>query len=162
MLERFDQMNLFTYLFRAPVLYDALSRLKSSRSSQEEYLTDVFEILAHRKQPARVAGCEIQDVREIQWRSTIRRSCWPSRMSIATGKDRWLFEAPANRGETLALAGKWDALLQDPSVAAKRQFRQWYGDEVPWQQIRNVLGAFIQRYGADRQVAIVRSPGRIT
>ena len=48
MLERFDQMNLSTYLFRAPVLYDALSRLKSVRASQEEYLTDVFEILAKR------------------------------------------------------------------------------------------------------------------
>ena len=32
---------------------------------------------------------------------------------------------------------------------------------MPWQQIRNALGAFMHRYGADRQVAIVRSPGRI-
>jgi N-acetylgalactosamine kinase len=65
MLERFDQMNLSTYLFRAPVLYDALSRLKSGRSSQEDYLTDVFEILARRKKPARVVGCEMQDARDL-------------------------------------------------------------------------------------------------
>ena len=51
MLERFDQMNLSTYLFRAPVLYDALSRLRSPRANQEEYLTDVFEILAKRPKP---------------------------------------------------------------------------------------------------------------
>jgi len=65
MLERFDQMNLSTYLFRAPVLYDALSRLKSVRASQEKHLTDVFGILANRKKPARVAGCEIQDARDL-------------------------------------------------------------------------------------------------
>jgi bifunctional N-acetylglucosamine-1-phosphate-uridyltransferase/glucosamine-1-phosphate-acetyltransferase GlmU-like protein len=46
MLDRFDQENLSTYLFRAPVLYDALSRLQSVRASGGEYLTDVFEILA--------------------------------------------------------------------------------------------------------------------
>jgi N-acetylgalactosamine kinase len=65
MLERFDQMNMSTYLFRAPVLYDALSRLKSARASQEEYLTDVFEILAKRPKPARVIGCEVHDVRDL-------------------------------------------------------------------------------------------------
>ena len=65
MLERFDQMNMSTYLFRAPVLYDALSRLKSARASQEEYLTDVFEILAKRQKPARVMGCEVQDARDL-------------------------------------------------------------------------------------------------
>jgi N-acetylgalactosamine kinase len=64
-LERFDQMNLSTYLFRAPVLYHALSRLKSGRASKEQYLTDVFELLANAKQPARVAGCEIQDGRDL-------------------------------------------------------------------------------------------------
>jgi N-acetylgalactosamine kinase len=160
MLERFDQMNLSTYLFRAPVLYDALSRLKSSRSSQEEYLTDVFEILAHRKKPARVAGCEIQDAREIMAFNNPQELLAIEEV-YRHRQGQVAFEAPATRGETLAPAGKWDALLQDPSAAAKRQFRQWYGDEVPWQQIRSVLGAFIQRYGADRPVAIVRSPGRI-
>jgi len=46
-------------------LYDALSRLKSVRASQEKHLTDVFGILANRKKPARVAGCEIQDARDL-------------------------------------------------------------------------------------------------
>jgi len=46
LLEQCDQMNLSTYLFRAPVLYDALCRLKPQRGNQEEYFTDVFQILA--------------------------------------------------------------------------------------------------------------------
>ena len=161
MLERFDQMNLSTYLFRAPVLYDALSRLKSVRASQEEYLTDVFEILANRKKPARVVGCEMQDARDLMAFNNPQELLAIEEVYRQRQGPGGLVEAPANRGETLAPAGEWDALLQDPSAAARRQFRQWYGDEVPWQQIRNVLGAFMQRYGADRQVAIVRSPGRI-
>jgi len=160
MLERFNQMNLSTYLFRAPVLYDALSRLKSVRTSGEEYLTDVFEILANRKKPARVAGCEIQEALDLM--------AFNNPQELLAIEDVYrqrqgqvALVAPSNHGETLAAAGEWDALLQYPSAAARRQFRLWYGDEVPWQQIRKVLGAFMQRYGADRRVAIVRSPGRI-
>jgi N-acetylgalactosamine kinase len=160
MLGRFDQMNLSAYLFRAPVLYDALSRLKSGRASQEEYLTDVFEILANRKRPARVGGCEIQDARDLMAFNN------PQELLAIEGVYRQrqgqvVVEAPTTHGETLAAAGEWDALLRDPSAAARRQFRLLYGDEVPWEQIRKVLGAFRQRFGADRQVAIVRSPGRI-
>jgi N-acetylgalactosamine kinase len=160
MLERFDQMNLSTYLFRAPVLYDALSRLKSGRASQEEYLTDVFEILAHRKKPARVVGCEMHDARELMAFNNPQELLAIEEV-YRQRQGQVAFEEPSNRGETLAPAGKWDALLQDPSAAARKQFRQWYGDEVPWQQIRTVLGAFIHRFGAERPVAIVRSPGRI-
>jgi N-acetylgalactosamine kinase len=160
LLQRFDQMNLSTYLFRAPVLFDALSRLKSGLASQEEYLTDVFEILARRRKPARVVGCEIHDPRELMAFNN------PQELMAIEEVYRQrhgqpVVEAPSAQGEMLAPAGKWDSLLQDPSAAARRQFRQWYGEEVPWEKVRNALGAFIRRYGADRQVAIVRSPGRI-
>jgi N-acetylgalactosamine kinase len=159
-LQQFDQMNLSTYLFRAPVLYDALSRLKSARASQEEYLTDVFEILARRKKPARVMGSEIQDLRELMAFNNPQELLAVEEV-YRQRQGQAVVEAPSIQGGSLAPAAKWDTLLQSPSTAARRQFRQWYGEEVPWQQLRNVLGAFIRRYGADRQVAIVRSPGRI-
>jgi N-acetylgalactosamine kinase len=159
-LQRFDQMNLSTYLFRAPVLYDALSRLQSARASQEEYLTDVFAILARRKQPARVAGCEIRDLRELMAFNNPQEllaieEVYRQRQGQAA------VEAPSLPGGRLAPAAQWDRLLRSPSPAARRQFRQWYGEEVPWQQLRAALLAFMRRYGADRPVAIVRSPGRI-
>jgi N-acetylgalactosamine kinase len=160
MLERFDQMNLSTYLFRAPVLYDALSRLKSGRSSQEEYLTDVFEILANRKKPARVVGYEIPDAHDLMAFNNPQELLTIEEV-YRQRQGRVAFETPANQGDALAAAGEWDNLIQNPSAAARRQFRQWYGEEVPWRQIQKVLGAFIQRYGAERRVAIVRSPGRI-
>ena len=68
---------------------------------------------------------------------------------------------PSDSAQTLATAGAWDSLLQNPSASARRQFHQWYGDEVPWRQLRKVLQAFMRRYGADRMVSILRSPGRI-
>ena len=142
------------------MLYDALSRLKSGRASQEEYLTDVFEILANRERPARVGGCETQDARDLMAFNNPQELLAIEEV-YRQRQGRVAFEAPSAQGETLAAAGEWDALLRDPSAAARRQFRQLYGDEVPWEQIRKVLGAFMGRFGADRQVAIVRSPGRI-
>ena len=121
----------------------------------------MFEILAQRKKPARVVGCEVQDPRDLMAFNNPQEllaieEVYRQRQGQVAGRG-----AGELAGETLAPAGEWDNLLRDPSAAARRQFRQWYGEEVPWQQIRNVLGAFMHRYGADRQVAIVRSPGRI-
>jgi len=160
MLERFDQMNLSTYLFRAPVLYEALSRLRATRGGQEEYLTDVFAILARRSKPARVVGCEVRDTRGLMAFNNPQELLAVEEV-YRQRQGRAVVEAPAAHGEMLTSARAWDNLLREPSAAARRLFRQWYGEEVPWQQIRNVLGAFIYRYGPDRQVAIVRSPGRI-
>lgn len=159
-LDRFQHVNLSAYVFRAPVLFDALGRLKSTRATQEEYLTDVFEILARRKKPARVVGCEIHDQRELMaFNNPQELLAIEEVFRQRTGQ--LAVEAPSNHGEMLAPAADWDNLLQNPSAAARRQFRQWYGPDVPWQQIRGALAAFIGRYGADRRVAIVRSPGRI-
>ncbi len=160
MLRRFNQMNMSTYLFRAPVLYDALSRLKSVRPNDEEYLTDVFEILAHQKKPARVVGCEITDPHDLMAfnnpqellaiEEVYRQKQGSPKLEVASGT-----------GDTLAPAAEWDRMLTSPSTAACRQFQQWYEGEIPWPGFRKTLGAFMQRYGADREVAIIRSPGRI-
>ena len=105
-------------------------------------------------------GCEVRDLRDLMAFNNPQEllaieEVYRQREGPA------VVEAPSNHRETLAPAGAWVDLLQNPSAAARRQFRQWYGEEVPWQQLRNVLRAFMHRYGADRPVAIVRSPGRI-
>ncbi|MGA2864110.1 MAG: galactokinase family protein [Verrucomicrobiota bacterium] len=158
--QRFGQINLSVYLFRAPVLYDALQRLKPFRAGQEEYLTDVFEILAKRRVPARVAGCEIQDARDLMAfnnpqellavEEVYRQREGPAR-----------FQAASEPGEVLAPARVWESLLANPPASARRQFRQWYGQEAPWEQLRGIVAEFIRRHGGERAVVIVRSPGRI-
>lgn len=157
-LERFNQMNLSTYVFRAPVLYDALGRLKSTRASQEEYLTDVFEILANRRQPARVLGHEVSDLRDL--------------MAFNNPQELLAIEEVYRQKETpvttltappaeLASTGSWLGMLRDPSPAAHRQLRQFYGKDVPAAKLQDAVAAFARRYGTERQVAVVRSPGRI-
>ncbi len=160
LLERCDQMNMSTYLFRAPVLYDALNRLKSFRPNQEEYLTDVFEILAKQKPPARVAGCTVEDPRDLMAFNNPQELLAIEEVSRQR-QGQGIQEAPSDHGQSVAPASAWANLLQTPSVAAQKQFRHWYGEDVPWQQMQHVLSAFSTRYGPERQVAIVRSPGRI-
>lgn len=160
MVRRFDQMNLSTYLFRAPVLYDALSRLRSVRPNDEEYLTDVFEILAHQKRPARVVGCELSDPHDLMAFNNPQELL--AIEEVYRGKQGATVSVESSAsGDTLAPAAAWDRMLTSPSTAACRQFQQWYEGEIPWLGFRKTLGAFMQRYGADRDVAIIRSPGRI-
>ncbi len=159
LLERFDQVNLSTYLFRAPVLQAALGRLKSARPSQEEYLTDVFGLLTQTKPPARVLGCEITDARELmafnnpQELLAIEEVC----------REREGMAAPplSGAGDALATATQWEAMLTSPSAAARRFLRSCYGEEAPIPSLREVVRGFAQRYGAARPFALVRSPGRI-
>jgi N-acetylgalactosamine kinase len=160
LVQRFDQVNLSTYVFRAPVLYEALSRLKSARANQEEYLTDVFEILARRKKPARVVGFEVRDLSELMAFNNPQELLAIEEVYRQRQRPPQV-EAPSPRGDLLASASDWGNLLASPSVAARRHFREWYGEEVPWLKLQEALTAFRSRYGANRQVAIVRSPGRI-
>lgn len=159
-LRRFDQMNLSTYVFRATVLYEVLSQLKPSRGSQEEYLTDVFEILARRKQPARVVGCEIADPQDLMAFNNPQELLALEEV-YRRKHGQAVVSEPVEARQTLARASTWDALLQAPSAAARKQFQQWYGEYVPWPELRRAVQAFIRRFGAEREVAIVRSPGRI-
>jgi len=161
LLQRFDRINLSTYLFRAPVLYDALSRLKSSRSNQEQYLTDVFAILAGRKRPARVLGWEVEDPRDLMAFNNPQELLAIEDVYRQRQGQPAVLETPAVPRELLAPAAKWRAMFENPSPAARRQLRHLYGEAVPWEKLRRALDAFTVRFGAERPVAIVRSPGRI-
>jgi N-acetylgalactosamine kinase len=159
-LQRFGQMNLSVYLFRAQVLYDALARLQAPHAGREEYLTDIFELLARRPAPARVLGCEIQDAREVMaFNNPQELLAIEEAYRLKEGPAR--LEAASETGEVLAPASAWEALLADPPPSVRRQFRVWYGQEVPWRRLQAITADFIRRFGLRRTVAIVRSPGRI-
>ena len=159
-LARFGRVNLSVYLFRAPVLYDALHRLKPLRSGREEYLTDVLEILAQRRPPARVAGCVIADLRDLMAFNDPQELA--AIEEVYAGKEGRAEDGEtAQPGEELAPAAVWEKVLQDPPPWARRQFGRWYGEEAPWGRLRGVVAEFIRRHGGQRRVAIVRSPGRI-
>ncbi|MCL5096756.1 MAG: NTP transferase domain-containing protein [Candidatus Omnitrophica bacterium] len=159
-LECCDQGNLSVYLFRAPVLYDALHRLHPGRQGQEEYLTDVFSILANQAKPARISGCEISDPHDVMAFNNPEEL-----LAIETvyrqKEQRTVVELPSNPACSLATVPVWDNMFRQPSPRACRQFKQWYGEDIPWPQFKHILQAFADRYGTKPQIAIVRSPGRI-
>ena len=161
MLERFDQMNMSTYLFRAPVLYDALSRLKSVRASQEEYLTDVFEILAKRPKPARVIGCEVRDLRDLMAFNNPQEllaieEVYRQRQGPGGGGGAVRSRGDAGAGRRVGQLAPEPFGRGAPAVPAM----VWGGGALAANPQRRWARS-CSRYGADRQVAIVRSPGRI-
>jgi N-acetylgalactosamine kinase len=155
-----DQDNLSVYMFRAPVLYEALHQLKPSRQGQEEYLTDVFHILAGRKPAARLGSCLIQDPLDVMAFNNPKELL--AIEEVYRAKEGTVqAAAPAQADTNLAKLSEWHNLLQHPSAQSLRHFRQWYGEEVPWPRYQQLLQAFAQRFGNDPKVAIIRSPGRI-
>jgi len=159
-LERFDQVNLSAYVFRGPVLQEAMEGLKHFRANHEEYLTDVVEILARRDPPARLTGCEIRDPHDLMAFNN------PQELLAIEEVYRPPAEPSANdasgaTGGVLERADVWMNRLSEPDGSTRRQFARWYGPAVPWEKWRDVLEAFIRRFGPERRVVIVRSPGRI-
>ncbi len=159
-LERFDQMNLSTYLFRAPVLFDALGRLRSNRASQEEYLTDVFALLAKGKHPVKIIGYEIEDARDLMaFNNPQELLAIEEVYRQQEGQAREM--AQVEQGPPMAGISQWDNLFNTPSPAARSHYQSWYGEDVPWSRFSDAIGAFQKRFGSERAVSIFRSPGRI-
>jgi N-acetylgalactosamine kinase len=159
-LERFTQMNLSTYVFRAPVLYDALGRLKPSRTGGEEYLTDIFGILAQGAKPANVMGCEVEDRRDVMAFNNPQELLAIEEV-YRQKQGRTIAQAPGEAADKVAPASQWLQMLESPSAAARRQLWNCYGDDIPWSRLRQAIEAFIQRFGPERPAVFVRSPGRI-
>lgn len=158
---RFNQMNLSTYLFRAPVLYSALAGLRSNRPSNEEYLTDVFEVLAKGQRPAKVIGCEIADPHDLMAFNNPQEL-----LAIEEVYRQRQGPPPAESTEAapegvLAKPEQWARMFTQPSAAARKQFFGYYGGEAPLASYEAALQAFVSRFGKDRPVAVIRSPGRI-
>lgn len=159
LLERFNQMNLSTYVFRAPVLYDALNQLTPRRENQEEYFTDLFEILSRRAKPARVVGCEIEDTRELM--------AFNNPQELLTIEEVYRQQNgaqaahPVDSQRLLATPDQWSRMFSAPSPGARRQLAECYGSDIPLPDLAAAVDAFVNRFGTSRPVSVIRSPGRI-
>lgn len=157
-LEIFNQVNLSTYVFRAPALLAALDHLKPRLSRQEEYLTDTIEILMRDAPPARIIGFPVPDPRGL-----MAFNCPAELHAIEqVCRERESEEtALTAEGHGLARAEEWIAMLAKPSANARRMLRRWYGAHPAQSLYTKVLAAFAQRFGPESRTAVFRSPGRI-
>jgi N-acetylgalactosamine kinase len=138
-----------------------LGRLRSNRASQEEYLTDVFAILAKANPPAKIVGHKVEDPRDLMAFNNPQELLAIEEVYRQREGQQQTEESPGVGKPPLATVTEWGNLFKAPSAAAISQYRQWYGEEVPWGQFQDAIRAFEARFGPNRPVAIVRSPGRI-
>ena len=156
-------VNQAVYLFRAPVLFEALNALATGNVQKEEYLTDTIEHVVGgggRVTPVPIdhpddvlAFNNPEELLEIE--DYFRR-----KSGVEVGErvefDRRIFKSPI----------EWAKRLQSPDTAMNGLLRAVYGDDEPLreQKRRRLLAAielFIERFGRDGLVSVVRAPGRV-
>jgi len=88
-----------------------------------------------------------------------RRNCWRSR-SVAR-QTRGSGRADGFRGRNRLCGERVARMFEDPSRAARRNSARGYGKRFPGANSRKASVAFTSRFGSERPLAIIRSPGRI-
>lgn len=152
------EVNLSVYLFRAPLLYEALARLRADNAQGEEYLTDIVAVLAER-------GANIQTV-PVAYPEEATAFNTPEELQaieryLLTKERAVVREAP--RG-TLRVT-QWLRAFEAQDASLIHHLRDTYGDdnaliENKRRRILSLLSLHLQRFG-DQPVVIARAPGRV-
>ncbi|GIV15367.1 MAG: hypothetical protein KatS3mg022_0802 [Armatimonadota bacterium] len=157
-VEQAQEVNLSLYLFRAPILYDALLKLSADNAQGEEYLTDIVALLSQRGSvihPVPVAYPEEalafntpEELQAIEEYLLSRR-----RVQVQ--------EIP----QGVRKVSQWMRAIEVRDDAFMNHLRNTYGgDEAVVERKRkrllSLLTQHLQRFG-DQQVVIARAPGRV-
>lgn len=160
---RVKWINQAIYLYRADVLFDVLDRLSRDNVQKEEYLTDSVEALvkAGRKvviapvdDPDDVLGFNSpEELLEIEEHFRRKAGLEVSPESLL---DPRIFKAPE----------EWARRLADPGPDMRGLLRAIYGDndsllEEKRAKLLRAVERFIETFGREGRVAIVRAPGRV-
>ncbi|MFO7973726.1 MAG: galactokinase family protein [Candidatus Hydrogenedentota bacterium] len=156
-------VNQAVYLFQAPLLYEALANLRRNNVQQEEYLTDTIDYLVSKSKhvtpvpvdaPEDVLGfnnpSELLEIEE-HFRAKLGLD-----VAEKVVLDPEIFKPP----ET------WRRILANPDGAVTRMLKAIYGDnqalcEEKRSRLLRAVEFFIERYGKDGKVMVVRAPGRV-
>lgn len=154
------------YLFRFPVLWDALNILSPDNEQGELYLTDTVGILRDSGRP--VSLLDVADRERVMAYNTpaeliaieevlARREAGARVQSLSL---------PRVSPEQLKPASEWREVLAEDTGPLRDFLTEIYGTdaELIGEQragILAVVGAFIERYGPDRPMVLCRAPGRI-
>jgi len=157
-VESAQEANLSVYLFRAPLLYDALSRLSADNAQGEEYLTDIVALLAQR-------GANIQTV-PVAYPEEAMAFNTPEELQAIerylTTRRGMQVQEPVRGVRTVS---QWLAALEAGDADILRLLRETYGGddasaESKRRRLLALLALHLQRFG-DQPVVIARAPGRV-
>ncbi len=158
-----EWVNQATYVFRADALFGALDQLGTGNVQEEEYLTDCMEILARSGKtvvavpvddPDDVLGFNNpQELLEIEDHFRRRASVEVKEEAAA---DPAVFKSP----ET------WARCLRESGASVGEMLTGIYGHhpelcEEKRNSLLEAVDAFVERFGPEGKVAVVRAPGRV-
>jgi N-acetylgalactosamine kinase len=156
-------VNQAVYLYRAGALFEALDKLTRDNVQQEEYLTDTVDYLI--KNAKSVIPVPVDDPEDVLGFNTPAelleieehyRRTMGIEVREEAALDPRVFKAPQD----------WAARLANPDAEVEGLLRAIYGDnqafcEEKRKHLLEAVELFINRYGADGTVAVIRAPGRV-
>ncbi len=155
------------YCFRFDPLHDALGKLRAANAQGELYLTDTVEIVAA---GGRAAAHYIEDPEDLMAFNTpaellaieqvVRRRASETPARVSTRNGRKLTAA------ALKPARMWLELVTGETPAWRDALGEAYGDDAELtaerrKALAEVVRAFIKHHGPDREMVLVRAPGRL-
>lgn len=156
-------VNQAVYLFRAQVLFDALDALSTGNVQKEEYLTDTIEHVVQRG--GRVVPVPVDHPNDVLAFNNPEElleieEYFRQRSGVLTLTERALdpqiFKSPH----------EWAKRLQSPDTAMNELLRAIYGDNAALRDEKRkrllaTVELFIDRFGTDGLVTVIRAPGRV-
>ncbi len=158
-----EWVNQAVYLFRAPVLYEALANLRRDNVQKEEYLTDTIDY-------AVTKGMTVMPVSVDDPEDVLGFNSPPELLEI---EEHFRKKLGLDVAEKVALdpaifkpAQTWAQLLANPDGQVTQMLRAIYGDnpnlrEEKRTRLLHTVELFMECYGKDGEVAVIRAPGRI-
>jgi N-acetylgalactosamine kinase len=160
---RVQWINQAIYLYRAEILFDVLYSLDRNNAQKEEYLTDSVENLV--KAGRKVVICPVDDPDDVlgfnspeellEIEEHFRRKAGLE-VSPEAAMDPRIFKTPE----------EWAKRFAEPDPEVRTLLRAVYGDnpslcEEKRARLRQAVELFMDNYGREGRVAIVRAPGRV-
>jgi N-acetylgalactosamine kinase len=164
--------NLGMYLFQAPILFEALSTLEPNNAQGEYFLTDCAKTLSQARFRNGSPRYRLRTVRvdhpddSVSFNSPEELAEIERRLQ----EDR-LHESELASGATLPASklmpvGTWRRLFAENDPLVQEFLTATYGPvpelhDEKRQAFGQALDRFIELYGAEREVLVIRSPGRV-
>ncbi len=170
------QLNPSLYLFTAEAFYHGLSMLDNNNAQQEYYLTDIVEHLGSQLDDSgdrkyRIRAIKAPSGELIQGfnrpdellaiQDYIRRK--KLQKPAASAK---IVHKPALTKAQIASVSEWISRLENPPAGLKKWMQHTYGPDKTLhnekcKEFKKTLTCFAKKFGCDKQVIIVRAPGRV-
>lgn len=156
-------INQAIYLYRAEILFDVLYSLGHDNAQKEEYLTDSVENLV--KAGRKVVICPVDDPDDVlgfnspeellEIEEHFRRKAGVE-VAPEAAKDPRIFKTPE----------AWAKRLAEPDGDVRALLRGLYGDNPALAEEKRIrllrtVELFMDTYGREGRVAVVRAPGRV-